>query len=65
MIHHTVALRIQFGWEITILGSLGVFLSGVVWSWCYLRYRSVWPGFVSHILADAAIFLVGWRLLFG
>jgi uncharacterized protein len=63
-IHHTVALRIQFGWEITLLGSLGVFISALVWSGCYLRYRSVWPGYVSHILADTAIFIVGWRLLF-
>jgi membrane protease YdiL (CAAX protease family) len=65
MIHHTIALRIQFGREITLIGSLGVFVSGLAWSWCYLRYRSVWPGYVSHVLADTAIFLVGWRLLFG
>ncbi|CAN5431273.1 hypothetical protein BH10PLA2_BH10PLA2_21470 [soil metagenome] len=64
-IHHTVALSIQFGWTITLLGSLGVLISGLIWSGCYLRYRSVWPGYLSHILADAAIFLVGWRILFG
>jgi CAAX protease family protein len=65
MIHHSVALRVQFGWGVTILASLGVFLSGIVWSGCYLRYRSIWPGYLSHILADGAIFLVGWWLLFG
>ncbi len=64
-VHHTVALRIQFGWGVTVAASLGVFLSGIVWSGCYLRYRSIWPGYLSHILADAAIFLVGWWLLFG
>jgi membrane protease YdiL (CAAX protease family) len=64
-IHHTVALRIQFGWAITLFGSLGVFLSGLVWTGCYLRYRSVWPGYLSHILADTAIFIAGWHMLFG
>jgi uncharacterized protein len=64
-VHHAVALRIQFGWGVTTLASLGVFLSAIVWSACYLRYRSIWPGYLAHILADAAIFLVGWWLIFG
>ncbi len=65
MIHHTVALSIQFGWVITFLGSLGVVLAALIWSACYLRYRSIWPGFISHIFADAAIFTAGWWMLFG
>jgi uncharacterized protein len=64
-VHHIVALRVQFGWDITMKAALGVFISGVVWAGCYLRYRSIWPGYISHILADAAIFLVGWWLIFG
>lgn len=63
MIHHAVALSAQFGWEVTVLGSVGTFVGGVVWSLCYLRYRSVWPGYLSHILADLAVFAVGWDIL--
>jgi membrane protease YdiL (CAAX protease family) len=63
-VHHVIALRFQMGWDVTLLASLGVFLGGVIWSWCYLRYRSIWPGYVSHLLADAAIFWIGWQLLF-
>jgi len=50
---------------ITVLGSVGVFLGGAIWSWLYLRYRSVWPCYLSHAIADAAIFIIGYRLIFG
>jgi membrane protease YdiL (CAAX protease family) len=45
-------------------GAAGVFAGGAVWSWCYLRYRSIWPGYVSHAIVDAAILAIGWDLLF-
>jgi membrane protease YdiL (CAAX protease family) len=64
-LHHIVALRGHVGWDVTALGSAGCFLGGLIWSWLYVRYRSIWPGDVSHVLADAAICLVAWRILFG
>ncbi len=64
-IHHVFALKAQMGWTPTLLGSAGVFIGGAVWSWCYLKFRSVWPGFVSHLIVDAAVFGVGWYLIFG
>ena len=63
--HHVFALKAQMGWTPTLLGSAGVFIGGAVWSWCYLRFRSVWPGYVSHLIVDAAVFGVGWYLIFG
>jgi membrane protease YdiL (CAAX protease family) len=63
--HHTVGLAAYFDWRVTALGSLGVFLAGAVWSWCYLTYRSIWPGYISHMFADIAIFIIGWQLIFG
>ncbi len=64
-IHHVVALRVQFDWRVTILASLGVWCGGMIWSWLYVRYRSIWPCYVSHILADVPIFVIGWWLIFG
>ena len=64
-IHHVFALKAQAGWPITLLGSTGVFIGGAVWSWCYLKYKSIWPGYISHIIVDAAIFVIGWLLIFG
>jgi membrane protease YdiL (CAAX protease family) len=63
--HHVIVLAAQFNWAIALLGSVGVFLGGTIWSWLYLRYRSVWPCYLSHAIADAAIFIIGYRLIFG
>jgi len=63
-LHHILVLAAEVSWPVTVLGSLGVFSGGLIWTWCYRRYRSIWPGYVSHLLADCAIFLVGWFLLF-
>jgi hypothetical protein len=64
-LHHTCALAAYFNWRVTLLGSAGVFVGGVIWSAMYARYRSIWPGYVCHILADAGIFVVGYWLIFG
>ena len=64
-VHHVIVLAAQFNWPITILGSLGVFTGGAIWSGLYLRYRSIWPGYVSHAIVDAAIFTIGYWLIFG
>jgi membrane protease YdiL (CAAX protease family) len=63
-LHHGIALRAQAGWIITIFGCAGVLAAGTAWSWCYKRYRSIWPGYLSHVVADLAILAIGWRLLF-
>lgn len=64
-VHHVIALAAQFGPAVTIVASAGVFLGGWIWSWCYERYRSIWPGYVSHAIVDFAILFLGWKLLFG
>lgn len=64
-VHHVFALAAQFDALFTILASVGVFIGGAVWSWCYLRYRSIWPGYVSHAIVDVAVFAIGWKLIFG
>jgi len=64
-LHHVIALRAQFDVLPTALASLGVFLGGVAWSWCYLRYRSVWPGYLSHLIVDVTLLWIGWQLVFG
>ena len=65
-LHHTIALTIYTqDWRVVLLGSLGVFSAGAIWSGCCLKYRSLWPSYLSHMLADGAIAIVGWRILFG
>jgi len=63
-IHHVLALKVQFDWRATVLASTGVFLGGAVWSWLYLRYRSIWPGYLSHAIVDVAVYIIGWQIIF-
>jgi membrane protease YdiL (CAAX protease family) len=32
-----------------------VFVAGVVWAWLTIRYRSLWPAWVSHTVADTLV----------
>jgi hypothetical protein len=64
-LHHIINLVAYTpNWLVVVLASLGVFLAGAIWSWCYLIYHSIWPSYFSHILADFAIAIVSWQLLF-
>ena len=63
--HHISALKLYFNWPVTVLGSTGVWIGGMLWSWLYRRYRSIWPGVVAHMWADLAIFAVGGHMIFG
>ena len=64
-IHHVIALNQYLEPAFTVLTSAGVFVGGIVWAVLYHRYRSIWPGWISHVLADIAVFGLGWWLLFG
>lgn len=64
-LHHVLALAAFTDWRVTLLASSGVFIGGMVWAALRQRTGSIWPGYVSHILADAGVFIAGWYLLFG
>jgi len=63
-IHHIVALRSYVGWDITLISCAGLLIGATAWSALYWRYRSVWPGYISHIFADIAVYIIGWQILF-
>lgn len=64
-VHHAIALQSQMSWGVTIVACLGIFIGGCAWSWCYQRYRSIWPGYVSHALVDIAALGIGYHIIFG
>ena len=64
-VHHVLALKYQFDWTVTIIASSGVFAGGMIWCWLVRRTKSIWPAWVSHALADVAVFLVGYWVIFG
>lgn len=63
-VHHVFALAAWFDWRINLVASLGIFIGGALWSWCYLRYRSIWSPYISHAIVDVAVFALGWYLIF-
>jgi len=63
-LHHILALQVYFSPVVTALCALGIFLGGALWSWMVAHYRTIWPGWVSHILVDITIFGIGYVLIF-
>jgi membrane protease YdiL (CAAX protease family) len=64
VLHHTIAMAI-FGspWLANLLASIGLFISGAVFSWLYLKYRSIWVPWLAHAICDVAVFGLGAFLL--
>lgn len=65
-LHHILLLGNYFGFRhiLTWICVLGVFVGGVYWSTLYRRTDSIWGCWISHGLIDAAIFAVGYLVLF-
>ncbi|XOV79848.1 MAG: CPBP family intramembrane glutamic endopeptidase [Aestuariibacter sp.] len=62
--HHFLAMSLYFDITTSLLACIGILVAGVFWSGLHLRYRNLLPCYISHILADAAIFGIGYYLLF-
>ena len=63
-LHHVIATQIYFSGLLVVLASIGVFSGGLIWAWMYTRYHTIWPSYISHILADVAIFAIGYQMIF-
>ena len=64
MAHHVLVIGTYFGFFslATWLFSLCVAIGGAVWAWLYGRTGSLLGPWVSHLLVDATIFLVGYEI---
>ena len=63
-IHHIVAMRVYFDWSAVAICALGIFIGGAIWSAMYVRYRSIWPGYLSHAIVDLCVFAIGASIMF-
>ena len=65
VVHHTVALAVfGFPWWANLIASVSVFVGGAVFSWLYVRYRSVWIPYIAHAICDIVVFTVGAFIIF-
>ena len=66
-LHHIVILNAyipsQYFWQGTLLFSAGVAVGGIVWAWRYHRTGSVYAAWFSHAVVDAAIYIIGYDML--
>lgn len=64
-LHHIVAMQVYLSPLTVAICSAGIFIGGAVWSLMYIRYKSVWPGYLSHAIVDLCIFAIGASIIFG
>lgn len=64
MAHHVIVIGTYFGFfsAATWLLSLAVAVGGVFWAWLYHRTDSLLGPWVSHLIIDAAIFIMGYDI---
>jgi membrane protease YdiL (CAAX protease family) len=66
MAHHVIILYVYLPgrfWTLAAPFSLAVAAGGAVWAWLYDRAGTLYPSWLSHLLVDAALFIIGWDLL--
>ena len=67
MCHHVVVLSVYFPdyfWSANVPFSLGVAVGGGVWAWLYHRTGSIYAPWLSHLIVDTAIIVIGYTMLF-
>ena len=66
MSHHVLVLAKFFGYAsiMTYLLAVSVAVGGAIWAVLYHRCGSLIPGWISHAMVDAALFIIGYLLVF-
>ncbi len=65
MSHHVIILGHYFNGlsRETVVLSLAIAIGGVVWAWQYERSKSLLGSWISHLVVDAGIFLIGYDIV--
>lgn len=62
-LHHYVVLSQFFTWPLVVIFGTAVGIAGCIWSLLYQRTGSLLGAWISHALADIAIFIVGYLIV--
>ncbi len=62
-LHHLSVLSQLFEMPLAVVFTFGTVAAGAVWAWMRRRGYSIWDCYISHILADLAIFWIGYDLI--
>ncbi len=61
--HHVIVIWNFGDVPIVAIGSVAIFMAGCLWCYLYEKYHSIWSGYISHIVADLAVFSIAWSIL--
>ncbi len=64
--HHVIVLYVYLPgkfWSAAVPLSIAIAIGGSVWAWLYERGGKLGPPWLSHLLADTGIFVIGWDLM--
>ncbi len=64
-LHHIVIMWNFGSLQLVLIGSLGLSLGAIIWGCLYQKYNSIWPGWICHVFADAAIMWIVWQVIVG
>jgi uncharacterized protein len=65
-LHHIILMAAYCDdWRLVFVGSIAVFIAGVIWARCAKIYNSILPSYLSHLAADLALQIVSWHILLG
>jgi uncharacterized protein len=65
-LHHVILLVAYCDdWRLVVVGSIAVFVAGVLWARCTKIYNSLLPSYLSHLAADLALQIASWHILLG
>ena len=65
--HHVIVLGVYFPGRFLTLAlpfSISVALGGGMWAWLYARERSLVAPWISHMIVDGAIMVIGYDMVF-
>lgn len=66
MAHHVIVVAAYlpgYFWTAVVPLSLCVAAGGFVWAWLFERTRTIYSSWLSHLIVDAAIYVIGYDLL--
>ena len=61
--HHVIVIWNFGDVSIVAIGSVAIFIAGCLWCCLYQKYTSIWPAYISHVVADLAVFTIAWKIL--
>lgn len=63
-IHHIILMvAYTSDWWAISVGTLAVFIAGIIWARCFRIDRSLLPSYLSHLAADLALQIISWHVL--